>query len=38
MVQWVKNQTAEAGVTVRGAGPIPSLVQLIKGSSVATAA
>ena len=41
MAQWVKNQTAGgSGVEawVRSLAPIPSLVQWVKGSSIATAA
>ena len=37
VVQWVKNPTAAAGVTVEAPGSIPCLVQWVKGSVVVVA-
>ena len=37
MVQWVKNLTAAAQVAAEALGLIPSPVQQVKGSSIATA-
>ena len=38
MAQWVKNPTAVAWVTAEVSGSIPSLLQWVKGSGIATAA